>query len=105
MYFVYDFNNYSYLLPLSVILIDYFTGMSCPLLDVHPGRAWSSSPACTWHCSLLYLFIQASPSFPHCVTIACYGHTDVVGSARLFVFLLCVCMHCMFVCISSSQSV
>ena len=20
--------------------------------DVHPGRAWSSSPACTWHCSL-----------------------------------------------------
>jgi len=23
------------------------------LIDVvHPGRAWSSSPACTWHCSL-----------------------------------------------------
>ena len=23
---------------------------SCPRLDaVHPGRAWSSSPACTWH--------------------------------------------------------
>ena len=27
-------------------------GKSCPRLDVvHPGRAWSSSPACTWHCS------------------------------------------------------
>ena len=29
-----------------------------PRLDVvHPGRAWSSSPACTWHCSLHYLFL------------------------------------------------
>jgi len=27
-----------------------FHGESCPRLDVvHPGRAWSSSPACTWH--------------------------------------------------------
>jgi len=26
VYFVYDFNNYNYLLPLSVILIDYSTG-------------------------------------------------------------------------------
>ena len=26
---------------------------SCPRLDVvHPGRAWPSSPSCTWHCSL-----------------------------------------------------
>jgi len=37
---------------------------SCPRTDVvHPGRAWSSSPACTWHCSLHYLFLQATPCF------------------------------------------
>ena len=31
---------------------------SCPHLDVvYPGRAWSSSPACTWHCSLHYPFL------------------------------------------------
>ena len=42
----------------------------CPRLDVvHPGRAWPSSPACTWHCSLHYLFLQATPLFPHGVTI------------------------------------
>jgi len=30
----------------------HFYGESCPRLDViHSGRAWSSSPACTWHCS------------------------------------------------------
>ena len=28
-----------------------FCGESCPRQDVHPGSAWSSSPACTWHCS------------------------------------------------------
>jgi len=39
-----------------------FHGESCPRLDtVHPGRAWPSSPACTWHCSLHYLFLQATP--------------------------------------------
>ena len=33
-----------------------FHGESCPRLDVvHPGRAWSSSLACIWHCSLHYL--------------------------------------------------
>ena len=38
-----------------------FHGESCPRLDVvHPGRAWSSSPACTWHCSLHYVVLQAS---------------------------------------------
>jgi len=43
-----------------------FHGESCPRLDVvHPGRVWSSSPACTWHCSLHYLFLQATPLFPH----------------------------------------
>jgi len=36
-----------------------FHGESCPRLGVvHPGRAWSSSPAFTWHCSLHYLFLQ-----------------------------------------------
>ena len=49
-----------------------FHGESCPRLDVvHPGRVWSSSPACTWHCSLHYLFLQATPLFPHGVTIVC----------------------------------
>ena len=33
--------------------------------------SWSSSPACTWHCSLHYLFLQATPLFPHGVTIIC----------------------------------
>ena len=51
----------------------HFHGESCPRLDVvHPGRAWPSSPACTWHCSLHYLFLQATPSFPQGVTIVCY---------------------------------
>jgi len=49
-----------------------FHGESCPRFDVvHPGRAWPSSPACTWHCSLHYLFLQATPLFPHDVTIVC----------------------------------
>ena len=49
-----------------------FHGESCPRLDVvHPGRAWSSSPAYTWHCFLHYLFLQATPLFPHGVTIVC----------------------------------
>ena len=49
-----------------------FHGESCPCLDVvHPGRAWPSSPSCTWHCSLHYLFLQATPLFPHGVTIVC----------------------------------
>ena len=46
-------------------------GESCPCLDVvHPGRAWSSSPLCTWHC-FLHFFLQATPLFPHGVTIVC----------------------------------
>ena len=49
-----------------------FHGESCPRLDVvHPGRAWSSSSACTWHCFLHYLFLQATPLFPHGVTTVC----------------------------------
>ena len=47
-------------------------GESCPWIDVvHPGRAWPSSPSCIWHCSLHYLFLQATPLFPHGVTIVC----------------------------------
>ena len=43
-----------------------FHGKSCPRLDVvHPGRAWSSSPACTWRSSLHYLFLQATPLIPY----------------------------------------
>ena len=35
-----------------------FHGESRPRLDVvHPCRAWPSSPSCTWHCSLHYLFL------------------------------------------------
>ena len=49
-----------------------FHGESCPRLDVvHPGRAWSSSPACTWHCSLHYLFLHATPLFSRGVTAVC----------------------------------
>ena len=49
-----------------------FHAKSCPRLDVvHPGHVWSSLPACTWHCSLRYLFLQATPLFPHGVTIVC----------------------------------
>ena len=49
-----------------------FHGESCPRLDVvRLGRAWPSSPACTWHCSLHYLFLHATPLFPHGVTIVC----------------------------------
>ena len=49
-----------------------FHGESCPRPDVvHPGRKWSSSTLCTWHCSLHYLFLQATPLFPHGVTIVC----------------------------------
>ena len=51
----------------SVILID---SPVCPRLDVvHPGRAWPSSPSCTLHCSLHYHFFQATPLFPHGVTL------------------------------------
>ena len=56
----------------SLILID--SSMDSPvhvICVVHPGRAWSSSPACTWHCSLHYLFLQATPLFPNGVTIVC----------------------------------
>jgi len=50
-----------------------FHGESFPRLDVvHPGRAWPSSPACTWNCSLHYLFLQATPLLPRGMTIVCW---------------------------------
>ena len=46
---------------------------SCPrLIVVGPGCAWPSSPARTLHCSLHYFFLQASPLFPHSVTMVRY---------------------------------
>ena len=37
---------------------------SCPRLDfVYSSRAWSSSPAYTWHCSLHYFFVINSDEF------------------------------------------
>ena len=57
--------TYFFHLSLSSVILTNFHGESCPRLDVvHPGRAWPSSPACTWHCSLHYLFLQATPLFP-----------------------------------------
>ena len=60
----------------SVILIDSLTRSPVHVLmlsiqAVRSRRAWSSSLACTWHCSLHYLFLQATPSFSHGVTIVC----------------------------------
>ena len=58
---------------------------SCPRLDVvHPGRAWSSWPACTWHCSLHYLFLHATPfSTPICTKsfVGCGFAPDPTGAA------------------------
>ena len=67
---------WTYFLRLSlstVIPTDSSTGEFYPRLDVvHPGRAWSSSPACTWHCSLHYLFRQATPLFTIRYDTRCY---------------------------------
>ena len=61
-----------------------FHGESCPRLDVvHPGRAWPSSSSCTWHCSLHYLFLQATPLFPHCGGANIAIDVSVCLSARI----------------------
>jgi len=58
-----------------------FHGESCPRLDVvHPRRAWPSSSACTWHCSLHYLFLQATPLGTQ--SILYYSLT--AGSGKIF---------------------
>ena len=50
--------------------------LKSPRLDVvNPGRAWSSSPACTWHCSLHYLFLQATPLFGN-INVANYHNSQ-----------------------------
>ena len=61
-----------------------FHGESCPCIDVvHPGHGWTiwrcmqaSSPACTWHCSLHYLFLQSNVIKSKPVTLyeSVYGH-------------------------------
>ena len=74
-----------------------FHGESCPRLDVvHPGRAWSSSPSCTWHCSLHYLFLQATPLFPHGATIvyASFLALTVSNSSLFTPALLRFCFLC-----------
>jgi len=54
------------------ILVDSITDSPPPCIDiVHPGRVWSFSPACTRHCSLHYLFFQATPLFHNGVNIVC----------------------------------
>jgi len=66
----------------------------CPRIDVvHPGCVWFSSPAYTWHFSLHYLFFQATPLFPHDMTIVCYIpcfdsslFTSALSRTHLFVF-------------------
>ena len=61
---------WTYFLHLSLSSVILIHGESCPRLDVvHSGRAWSSSPVCTWHCSLHYLFLQTTPLFSHGVII------------------------------------
>ena len=70
---------------------------SCPRLDVvHPGRAWSSSHACTWHCSLHYLFLQVTPLFPHGATIvyASFLALTVSNSSLFTPALLRFCFLC-----------
>jgi len=43
-----------------------FHGKSYPRIDViHPGRAWSSSPACTWHYSV-------SSVIPIVISLSCF---------------------------------
>ena len=62
-----------------------FHGESCPRIDVvHPGHAWSSSPACTWHCCLHYLFLLATALFPHGVTVVGNVLALTVSNSSLF---------------------
>ena len=56
----------------SVILIDSSTEspVHVLMLSIQAVRVWSSSPACTWRCSLHYLFVQATPLFAQSSTCA-----------------------------------
>jgi len=55
----------------SVILTDSSTEIPVHvlMLSIQAVHAWPSSPVCTWHCSLHYLFLEATPLFPHGVTV------------------------------------
>ena len=97
----------------SVILIDtqlpsegfwswsrFLAGESCSRLDVvHPGRVLSSSPACTWHCSVHYLFLQATHlpvhNSLHLLPIALKLHNyEQVSAVEILQFLIRRCWHC-----------
>ena len=58
----------------SVILTDSSTEspVYVLMLSIQVVHAWSSSPSCTWHCSLHYLFLQATSLFPHGMTYASF---------------------------------
>ena len=84
-------NTMDVLLPFIFVLSHYdwlFHGESCPRTDVvYPGCAWFSSPACTWHCSLHYLFLMATPLFPHGVTIVCQQTVHRIQNCHLTVMI------------------
>ena len=77
--------------------------LTLPRLDVvHPGRAWPSSPACTWHCSLHYLFLQATPLFPHGVYASFLALT--VSNNSLYSSLVKNPLICFLCCPRNSQN-
>ena len=90
-----------------------FHGKSCPCLDVvHPGRAWPSSPACTWHCSLHSLspgnslvsswcdHSMLASLLWRCLTVPFLLHciADIVKSVPVW------CWHTRYVIVSTRQS-
>ena len=90
-----------------------FHGKSCPCLDVvHPGRAWPSSPACTWHCFLHSLspgnslvsswcdHSMLASLLWRCLTVPFLLHciADIVKSVQVW------CWHTRYVIVSTRQS-
>jgi len=50
-----------------------FYGECCPRIDVvNPGRTWTSSPVCTWHCSLHHISFSRQQSTPLLVRLRLY---------------------------------
>jgi len=67
-----------------VILTDSFMAEFCPRIDVvYPGRAWSSSPVCTWHCSSHNLFLQAIPLYAQGATLFSVPNNSLFTPALL----------------------
>ena len=67
-----------------------FHGESCPRLDVaHPGRAWPSSPACTWHC--FFALSLSCISFIRCIFHTLYRGIDRGCSLR---YIIIYRQHC-----------